>query len=77
MHRARQDQAPSPRREQGRALGEAGEPMTPTEILANVLTRIVERTMIANAIHFGDFPRAERLIRQHVDGQVSAMRSAA
>lgn len=51
--------------------------MTPTEILANVLTRIVERTMIANAIHFGDFPRAERLIRQHVDGQVSAMRSAA
>ena len=50
--------------------------MTATDAFHAILTRIVERTMIANAIHFGDFPRAERLIRQHIDGQIAGLRGA-
>ena len=50
--------------------------MNASDAFAAVLTRVVERTMIASAIHFGDFPRVERLIRQHVDGQIAGLRGA-
>lgn len=39
------------------------------------LDRIVARTMIADAIHFGDFPRAERLIGDYVARQIALLRS--
>lgn len=41
-----------------------------------ILDRIVSRTMIAEAIHFGDYPRAERLIEQYVDAEISGLRGA-
>ena len=41
-----------------------------------VLDRIVARTMIADAIHYGDFPKAERLIVDYVDRQVAALRNS-
>jgi hypothetical protein len=37
------------------------------------LDRIVARTMIADAIHYGDFPRAERLIGEYVDRQIALL----
>lgn len=41
-----------------------------------VLDRIVARTMIADAIHYGDFPKAERLIVDYVDRHLAALRNS-
>ena len=41
-----------------------------------VLDRIVARTMIADCIAYGDFPKAERLIVDYVDRQVAALRNS-
>lgn len=40
-----------------------------------VLDRIVARTMIADAIVYGDFPKAERLIGEYVDRQLAQLRT--
>lgn len=45
-------------------------------VLDRIVDRIVARTMIADAIHFGDFPKAERLIVDYVDRQVAALRNS-
>lgn len=41
------------------------------------LDRIVTRTMIADAITYGDFPKAERLVEQYVDAEIDRLRRAA
>jgi len=37
------------------------------------LDRIITRTLIADAIHYGDFPKAERLIEQYVDSELDRL----
>jgi len=49
--------------------------VTPSESLHAALSRILERTQIETAISYGDFPKAERLIVQHVDAEVARIRT--
>lgn len=50
-------------------------PLAGAAAMYAALDRIVARTMIADCIHYGDFPKAERLIVDYVDRQLALIRT--